>query len=279
MQQVIQYIKQSLHPLYPPSEIKALTSLLLEKKFGIRMLDVYMGKDIQFLPEQTKELEDILRRLRDYEPIQYILGKVDFCGLSFRVNRHVLIPRPETAELVGWILDDWQSSSPCRMLDIGTGSGCIPVVLSKHCPQSEIEAWDVSPKALEVARENNRMNGTSVQFEQQDIFLPVKETKRFDVIVSNPPYITSSEKKDMEPNVLEWEPGLALFVPDKDPLVFYRRIAELGRTLLTPSGTLYFEINRAYGDQMKMMLENLGYGRVKLRKDLSGNNRMMRAKL
>ena len=278
MQQVIQYIRQSLHSLYPPSEIKALIGLLLEKKFGIRMLDVYMDKDIQFLPEQAKELEDILRRLRDNEPIQYILGEADFCGFSFRVNSHVLIPRPETAELVGWILDDLPDTS-LRILDIGTGSGCIPIALSRRCPQAELLAWDISSEALEVARENNRLHGTSVRFERQDIFAPVKETEYFDVVVSNPPYITASEKKEMERNVLDWEPGLALFVPDEDPLVFYRRIAELGKTLLAPTGTLYLEINRTYGGQIRTMLEGLGYGLVELRKDLSGNDRMIKARL
>ncbi len=278
MQQIIQHIRQSLHPLYPPSEVNALVRLLLEKKFGISMLDVYMGKDIQFLPEQANELEDILQRLRTSEPVQYVLGEADFCGLSFKVNRHVLIPRPETAELVRWIEDD-RPEPLCRILDIGTGSGCIAVSLSKHKPQADVCAWDISPEALDVARENNRLNGTSVRLERQDVFAAVEETARFDVVVSNPPYVTLSEKKEMEANVLDWEPGLALFVPDEDPLRFYRRIAELARTLLLPSGALYFEINRAYGEQTKAMLLGLGYSRVVLRKDLSGNDRMIKATL
>lgn len=279
MQQIIQYIKQSLQPFYPDSEIKALTGLLIEKKFGISMLDVYMGKDMNFLPEQTKELEDILRRLRDQEPVQYILGEAEFCGLSFCVDANVLIPRPETAELVYWILEEMPGPS-CKVLDIGTGSGCIPIVLSKRYPSAEICAWDVSAGALEVARKNNRLNGTSVLFEQKDVLSDAwRETRRFDIIVSNPPYITGSEKKEMEANVLDWEPGLALFVPDEDPLLFYRRIAELGKELLTPAGSLYFEINRAFGEQTVAMLKCMNYKEVCLKKDLSGNDRMIKAEL
>ena len=278
MQQIIQYIKQSLCSFYPASEVKALTDLLLERKFGIRMLDIYMGKDIKFLPEQRRELEDILRRLQDYEPVQYILGEAEFCGLTFKVDRNVLSPRPETAELVYWVMEHF-SKPAFKVLDIGTGSGCIPIVLSKHYPLAEIEAWDISPGALAVARENNRLNETSVQFELRDALSPQKETKHFDVIISNPPYVTLSEKKEMESNVLDWEPSLALFVPDENPLIFYRCIAELGKTVLNPSGTLFFEINRAFGNQMKTMLEDLGYRQVELRKDLSGNERMIKANL
>ena len=152
-------------------------------------------------------------------------------------------------------------------------------MLSKHYPLAEIEAWDISPGALAVARENNRLNETSVQFELRDALSSQKETKHFDVIISNPPYVTLSEKKEMESNVLDWEPGLALFVPDENPLIFYRCIAELGKTVLNPSGTLFFEINRAFGNQMKTMLEDLGYRQVELRKDLSGNERMIKANL
>lgn len=279
MQQIIQYIKQSLQPLYPDPEIKALIGLLLEKKFGITMLDIYMGKDMNFLSEQVKELEDILRRLRNNEPAQYILGEAEFCGFSFKVDANVLIPRPETAELVYWIMETVPNTL-CRILDIGTGSGCIPIVLSKNYPLAEIYAWDISMGALEVARENNRLNGTSVIFQQRDILsCEWNEEQRFDIIVSNPPYITLAEKREMEANVLDWEPARALFVPDEDPLIFYRRIAEVGKKLLIPSGWLYFEINRAFGVQIGAMLEAMGYKEICLKQDLSGNDRMIKARL
>ncbi len=279
MQPVIQHIKQALLPLYPESEVKALTGLLLEKVFGVRMLDIYMGKDIHFLPEKEQELEDILQRLSNAEPIQYVLGEADFCGLTFEVNRNVLIPRPETAELVYWILEE-MPASPCRVLDIGTGSGCIPITLFHHRPMDEVVAWDISLGALEVAQANNRKHQTDVLFEQRDVLSDVwTESRRFDVIVSNPPYITGAEKVDMERNVLEWEPELALFVPDADPLLFYHRIALLGRELLKPAGCIYFEINRAFGTEISSMLDVMGYKEVVVKKDLSGNDRMVKAEL
>lgn len=278
MQQLVQYIRQSLRAVCPPSEANALARLILEKRFGVSMLDVYMGKDIHFLPEQTKELEDILQRLRRGEPVQYILGEADFCGLVFKVDRRVLIPRPETAELVDWIVEEMPAAA-CRILDIGTGSGCIPVTLSRRFPSAEVVAWDISSGALAVARENNFRNAASVRFEQRDVLAPQEVVERFDLIVSNPPYVTLSEKSEMEINVLDWEPEQALFVPDENPLLFYKRIAGLGKELLNPSGALYFEINRAYGAEMKSMLEGLGYTRIELRKDLSGNDRMIRARL
>lgn len=278
MQQVIQHIRHSLCPLYSSSEANALVRLLLEKRYGISMLDVCMGKDRHFSPEQARDLEDILSRLRRYEPVQYVLGEADFCGLSFEVNRHVLIPRPETAELVSWIEDDYPAA-PRSILDIGTGSGCISVALAKRYPEADVHAWDISPEALDVACRNSRRNGTSVRFEQRDLFARNGTAERFEVIVSNPPYVTASEKKEMEPNVLEWEPAAALFVPDEDPLRFYRRIAALGQELLLPSGTLYLEINRAYGSGVKAMLEKRHYRQVEIRKDLSGNDRMVKASL
>ncbi len=254
-----------------------MTGLLMEKRFGVSMLDIYMGKDIKFSSEQTMEWEDILRRLQRYEPVQYIIGETDFYGLSFKVNKNVLIPRPETTELIEWIMQGKDLSS-YTILDIGTGSGCIPIVLSKHFPFAEIHAWDISAEALEVAQENNLLNGTSVRFRQVDVLSGgEEETEHYDLIVSNPPYVTQSEKKEMEPNVLEWEPEQALFVPDDNPLIFYRRIAQLGLQLLKPAGMLYFEINRTFGLQIKEMLSDLGYRNLELKKDISGNDRMVKA--
>ncbi len=285
MQQILQYIRQTLSTCYPASEANALARLILEKRFGISLTEIYMGKDKQFLPEQRNELEDILQRLLRNEPVQYVLGEADFCGETFSVGSGVLIPRPETEELVAWI-GETMPATPCKVLDVGTGSGCIAISLAKRFPQSDVTAWDVSGQALAIARANNQRLGTNVNFLRRDVLEEAKayeptdrrsDEGTFDVIVSNPPYVTCSERKEMEANVLDWEPGLALFVPDDDPLLFYRAIARLAQRLLKPGGRLFFEINRAYGAATVNLLQEMNYQAVELRKDLSGNDRMVSA--
>ena len=219
----------------------------------------------------------MIRRLKKNEPIQYIIGVESFCGLTFEVNPSVLIPRPETQELVGWIAGDCEGKEACRILDIGTGSGCIPVSLAHRLPKAEVESWDISEDALQVARRNAERNGVEVLFRQKDVLKASPDEARYDVIVSNPPYIAEKEKVDMEANVLDWEPSIALFVPDEDPLLFYRKIAQLGCSMLKEGGALYFEINRAYGQETIQMLEAMGYKEIELRKDSWGNDRMMKA--
>ena len=223
-------------------------------------------------PKDEKELESILSRLCNFEPIQYVQGTARFLGRTFRVAPGVLIPRPETEELVERMLEEVAPAS--RILDIGTGSGCIAVTLSKELPEAEVTAWDISGEALAIAGDNNHLLQASVLFVQRDVltYQPV-EGECFDVIVSNPPYVTETEKRDMEPNVLNWEPSGALFVPDSDPLRFYRRIGELGRSMLTVGGRLYFEINRAFGEAVASMLRKQDYTNVRIRKDISGNDR------
>ncbi|MBQ8442762.1 MAG: peptide chain release factor N(5)-glutamine methyltransferase, partial [Bacteroides sp.] len=211
-------------------------------------------------------------------PIQYIIGRETFGGLVFEVDGNVLIPRPETLELVQWIVDDCQAKTPCRILDIGTGSGCIAISLAKRMSQAEVEAWDVSEGALKVAGKNAGDNCVKVRFRQQDILSAVPNGVRYEVIVSNPPYIAEKEKKGMDANVLDWEPSIALFVPDEDPLLFYRKIAQLGIDMLVEGGALYFEINQAYGLETVQMLKDLGYRQVELRKDAWNNDRMIKAK-
>ena len=219
----------------------------------------------------------MLSRLQKNEPIQYVLGKETFCGLDFEVDSNVLIPRPETRELVEWIVADRKLDASCRILDIGTGSGCISISLAKFLSGAEVEAWDISEGALEVARRNAVRNAVEVLFRQQDVLYVLPGDTRYDVIVSNPPYITEKEKLDMDANVLDWEPFTALFVPDADPLLFYRKIAELGLSMLNIGGALYFEINRAYGQETVSMLERLSYKQIELRKDEWGNDRMVKA--
>lgn len=209
-----------------------------------------------------------------FEPLQYIEGRTLFLGREFWVAPGVLIPRPETEELVELMLKEIPADA--RILDVGTGSGCIAISLAKELPDALVTAWDVSPEALSVARANARKLQADVRFVECDVLAcQVDEVGLYDVIVSNPPYVTEAEKADMEPNVLQWEPSLALFVPDDDPLRFYRRIAVLGRDMLTDGGRLYFEINRAYGREMVEMLRTMGYVRVRVEKDLSQNDRFV----
>lgn len=277
MHPLVRQIREALHGVCSDAEALSLAKMLLVDVFGFSTLELYGGKDRSFSENEQTHLADIVRRLQNHEPVQYIIGKENFMGLVFEVDANVLIPRPETQELVQWILEDYQLDGCRRILDIGTGSGCIPISLAYFIKGAEVEAWDVSAGALKVARRNATRNQVKVTFKEQDVFAAVPSSSQYDVIVSNPPYITEKEKVDMENNVLDWEPSIALFVPDSDPLLFYRKIAELGLKMLVPEGALYFEINRAYGAMMKSMLSNMGYRHVELRKDMFGNDRMIKA--
>lgn len=276
MKQAIKYIRQQLQNIYPAEEVQALIYLLLEKKHNMSKLDICMSKDKIFSTEERKEWEDIVKRLHNEEPVQYILNEAEFCGLCFKVTPDTLIPRPETAELVNWIIQDYSHLAP-SVLDIGSGSGCIAISISAALPDAKVESWDISAAALDIARFNNEKAGTSVTFNQQDILSNYLPQRELDILVSNPPYITNSEKAEMSNNVLQWEPSTALFVSDKDPLIFYRAIAEYGCQSLKEYGSLYFEINRAYGNETVRLLEDMGYKNIILRKDLSGNDRMIKA--
>ena len=277
MHPVVNEIRDALKGFYPDSEAFSLAKMLLVEVFGFSTLELYGGKDRGFSEKEQELLSDIVCRLQNHEPIQYIIGRETFMGLVFNVNENVLIPRPETQELVNWILEDHRSDEGCKILDIGTGSGCIPVSLAHFMSGAEVEAWDISDGALDVARRNANQNEVKVLFRKQNVFEALPSESYYDVIVSNPPYITEKEKVDMEANVLDWEPSIALFVPDTDPLLFYRKIAELGLDMLVAGGALYFEINRAYGEMMRTMLEDMGYNNVELRKDMFGNDRMIKA--
>ena len=277
MHPLVRQIREALHGSYTDAEALSLAKMLLVEVFGFSTLELYGGKDRGFSEKEQELLSDIVCRLQNHEPIQYIIGRETFMGLVFNVNENVLIPRPETQELVNWILEDHRSDEGCKILDIGTGSGCIPVSLAHFMSGAEVEAWDISDGALDVARRNANQNEVKVLFRKQNVFEALPSESFYDVIVSNPPYITEKEKVDMEANVLDWEPSIALFVPDTDPLLFYRKIAELGLDMLVAGGALYFEINRAYGEMMRTMLEDMGYNNVELRKDMFGNDRMIKA--
>ncbi len=274
MNKIVAYIRSRLQPYYTAEEVSALSRIVCCDLLGQAPTDYYLGKDIVLSSKKEQELEDILQRLSRFEPLQYIEGRTLFLGREFWVAPGVLIPRPETEELVELMLKEIPADA--RILDVGTGSGCIAISLAKELPDTLVTAWDVSPEALSVARANARKLQADVRFVECDVLAcQVDEVGLYDVIVSNPPYVTEAEKADMEPNVLQWEPSLALFVPDDDPLRFYRRIAVLGRDMLADGGRLYFEINRAYGREMVEMLRAMGYVGVRVEKDLSQNDRFV----
>ena len=275
MKRIITRINEALSSCYPTGEVTALTRIIATELLGISQMAFYLKDDIVLTSEQATLLNSAIERLKKQEPIQYILGYCDFCGLRFKVTPATLIPRPETSELVEWVASEATGSE--SILDIGTGSGCIAISLAHRLQQSKVTAWDISHDALAVAAENSKANGCNVTFEHVDILAYQPTDAQFDIIVSNPPYIKENEKEAMHSNVLDWEPHTALFVPDSDPLLFYRTIAEKGLALLKPGGRLFFEINRAHGNETMEMLAALGYTGIELRKDFADNDRMIRA--
>ena len=275
MKTIARHINEALSNCYSAGEISALTRIIATELLGVSQMAYFLKDNITLTAEQEALLDNAIERLKKQEPIQYILGYCDFCGLRFKVTPATLIPRPETSELVEWITSEATGNE--GILDIGTGSGCIAVSLAHKLPQSNVTAWDISHDALAVATENSKANGQAVTFEHVDILAYEPTGEQFDIIVSNPPYIKENEKEAMHANVLDWEPHTALFVPDCDPLLFYRTIAEKGLMLLKPGGRLYFEINRAHGKETMEMLAALGYTGIELRKDFADNDRMIRA--
>ena len=276
MRTIAKKIEEGLANIYSDGEIKALTRIIATELLGVSQMAYFLKDNITLTAEQEALLDNAIERLKKQEPIQYILGYSDFCGLRFKVTPATLIPRPETSELVEWIAADYDKKV-VNILDIGTGSGCIAISLAHKIPQSCVTAWDISPDALAVATENSKANGQTVTFAQVDILAYQPTGGQFDIIVSNPPYIKENEKSAMHSNVLDWEPHTALFVPDNDPLLFYRTIAQKGLALLKPGGVLYFEINRAHGKETVEMLSALGYTGIELRKDFADNDRMVKA--
>lgn len=282
MTETIKYIKDSLADIYPPAEIKGITRLLMEEICNLQPHQYLIYQDLPITQDEKERIHEIIKRMKSMEPLQYILGKADFYSLSFEVNPSVLIPRPETEELVDLIIADNKSRKELHILDIGTGSGCIAISLQKQFPTAQVYAADISTEALTTAQGNALKNQADVTFIQTDILNPEKRTTdipyTLDIIVSNPPYIKEEEKKEMESNVLEFEPHLALFVPDNDPLLFYRHIADFGRERLKENGLLYFEINAACGAITCEMLQKKGYQEIQLIKDLSGKDRIIKAR-
>ena len=301
MNEIIIYIRKSLEPLYPPEEICSLTGWILEKVCNLSRHQQILRKDIQLSHSENNSIQTIIERLRNLEPIQYVFGETEFYGLTFEVGPPVLIPRPETEELVHRILHEFKGIkssedlkkspvSTINMLDIGTGSGCIAITLAKHLSDSAMYALDISDDALQIAKRNAQRNNVSVQFFHADIltYPPLEEAEgghyfhslpQFNLIVSNPPYVKNSEKSAMKPNVLDYEPHSALFVPDDDPILFYRHIAEFALDKLTANGILYFEINPSCSEMIGAMLSQKGFSDIDIYKDLSEKERFIKGKL
>lgn len=273
---------QSLTPLYDAGEAQAIVRTVLDVEYGMTLTDIICGKVNELSSDEERNLEEIITRLQNGEPVQYVLGEADFAGRTFHVEPGVLIPRPETAELCQWIEEDVSSleaDERKQILDICTGSGCIAITLGLTIPNSEVTGWDISEDALRIAQGNVEMlKAGNVRIEYQDALMLPKAAEAADIIVSNPPYICEKEKADMEKNVLEHEPSIALFVPDEDPLKFYRAIAEYASSALKFEGALYFEINPIYEKETREMLQSLGFKDIETKEDAFGKKRMMKAK-
>ncbi|WNM19024.1 peptide chain release factor N(5)-glutamine methyltransferase [Flavobacterium capsici] len=269
------FIKE-LSSINDEMEAESFFYLILEHFHQLKRIDLAINPDFEISESDMVRWENILAELKTQKPIQYILGETEFYGLKFMVDGNVLIPRPETEELVDLIVSSFKSqTSKLRILDIGTGSGCIPISLKKNLPNAEVFAIDVSENALEIAKKNAKLNGVEVNFILKNILETNDLEQQFDVIVSNPPYVRMLEKEEIKPNVLEFEPHLALFVEDNDALLFYRKIAQLAKKNLTENGSLFFEINQYLGKETVELLENLGFKNILLLKDIYGNDRMI----
>ena len=270
---------QELSPIYDAGEAESFFYLILEEKNQLKRIDLALNPDMTFSNEEIQLWNSIMGSLKKEIPVQYLLGKTSFYGLDFEVNPAVLIPRPETEELVEWIINlnsKIEKLKDLKILDIGTGSGCIGVSLAKNIPNAQVFAIDVSEKALATAKKNAEINDVKVIFIEKNILETDDLEQQFDIIVSNPPYVRELEKQEIKKNVLDNEPHLALFVEDNDALVFYRKIAELAQKNLLPNGQLFFEINQYLGKEMMELLEKMDFKNIELRKDIYGNERMIK---
>lgn len=283
-----QQLWQSLTPLYEASEAQAIIRLVLDVRFGLSLTDIICGKVNELSAEEEGEMRKIMLGLQKAEPVQYILEEAEFAGHTFHVEPGVLIPRPETAELVNHIIAS-SSSGSSNILDICTGSGCIAISLALALPYSSVSAWDISDDALRIAKMNAVRLGTDVSFERRDalalmtcssenIDVEKEKVRKWDVIVSNPPYICEKEKCSMARNVLDYEPDIALFVPDEAPLLFYQKITEYASEYLQPDGTLFFEINPLYAEATRLMIVEHGFNDVEIVKDMQQKDRMIKAR-
>ncbi len=279
LQKTKRHFTNRLAEKFPQREAEQLMRILLEDLFGIDWNQQLMNPDLRIDEVQHFQLDQAVKRLLDGEPVQYVTGMARFCDLVLKVSPAVLIPRPETEELVQKIRIGLSVEKPMRIWDIGTGSGCIAIALAKHFANAEVIAFDVSEEALQIAKENAENNGVKVIFVHDDVLNPQSDyfTQPVDLVVSNPPYVCDSERVAMESNVLDWEPEKALFVPDDDPLRFYRQILALAKLRLNPGGQIWFEINERMGEEILSLCHEMGYDEAEIMEDFSERHRFCRA--
>lgn len=271
------YFISQLESVYDQMEVEQFFNLALSHHKNLSRIDLALNPSLEFSQDEQALFNDIITKLKAHIPIQYILGRTSFYGAEFLVTNAVLIPRPETEELVQWVIES-SSDRQSRILDIGTGSGCIAITLARNIRDSVVEAWDVSATALSIATKNAEINKVSVEFTLVDVLAVESPERKYTVIVSNPPYVRNLEKQEIANNVLDYEPHLALFVEDDDPLIFYRKIATLATRMLKPNGLLFFEINQYLGAETVALLERLGFKDIELRKDIYNNDRMIKCR-
>ena len=274
------HFTDTLINIYPKTEIDSFFFLLMDEHLSLKRIDITLNPDFKIGSDKILILNKALERLKKEEPIQYIFGHTEFYGYPFLVDKNTLIPRPETEELVEWILNEVKTlkqEKTLNILEIGAGTGCIPISLAKNLPNASIYSIDVSPDALKIAKKNATLNKVNINFIEADILQTETLPKKFDIIVSNPPYVRELEKVEIKNNVLKNEPHLALFVSDKKPLIFYDKIADLAKYNLAKNGLLFFEINQYLGKETVELLEEKGFTSIELRKDFSKNDRMIKA--
>lgn len=279
IKEIAQLFRDELKTHFPADEIEAIISHSLNEILGLSKGELAIGGERLVKVPDYEKLKHVIAELKTNKPLQYILGTTEFYGCKLRVNEHVLIPRPETEELVDLIISDQRASTTqdLSILDIGCGSGCIAIALKKNIPDATVSALDISDEALLIAKANALLNQAKINFLQADILAPLSSNKGaevFDIIVSNPPYVRISEKEKMDKNVVEHEPHIALFVNDNDPLLFYNTIADFASRNLSQGGKLYFEINETLGNDVKKLLEGKGFKNVEVKKDMSGKDRI-----
>jgi len=278
------FFNEALSAIYPKTEIDSFFFILIEEKLKLQRIDTVLKPDFLITNKNLTDLKNIVKRLQKEEPVQYILGNKEFYGLPFLVNKNTLIPRTETEELVAWVLYEIKVLANNKItepsiLDIGTGTGCIPISLAKNLTSLNISAIDISPEALLIAKQNAILNKVTIEFIELDILNTESLPQEYDVIISNPPYVRELEKEEIKNNVLENEPHLALFVADENPLIFYNKIADLAKKQLSENGMLFFEINQYLGKETVNMLVKKGFKNIQLKKDLFGNDRMIKCVL
>ena len=276
IQEFKRHFFQELSGLYPETEIQSFFNILVEFKLHLSRIELALQHNFELHDDDFLFLQNVLSELKYQIPIQYIIGETEFYGLLFKVDKNVLIPRPETEELVDWIIQNHKNEQNIKILDIGSGSGCIAISLAKNLPKAQVSAIDISAEALSVAKNNAALNKVNVNFLNADILKIQKLNADFDIIVSNPPYVRELEKDQMQQNVLANEPHIALFVKNENPLLFYDKIAELAKNHLTENGVLYFEINQYLGNETVELLKTKGFKNIEVKKDIYGVDRMVK---